>query len=258
MGRVSRSQPVASARTSFCTSLQARGHQPFTRITAATIEAGRDRRRSTHPPRRETSSTPCEGCFVWALKAEHVKTDPTAWRSKTRRARRATGFIAWTEEHVEAYERQMAVSVHASACGSTCCSTRACVVAMPCALDASTSATALARSKPKRAASLSPSRCRSCRCSLRLLKAGPCGDLTLHRGRERQAAYQGEFFGNLFQHACKAAGVPGFGAWGAQDRRDARSEPRRDCGPARSDLWVDRRQHGLALHPVGGSQAARD
>ena len=51
--------------------------------------------------------------------------------------------------------------------------------------------------------------------------------------------------GNLFRDACRSARVPG-SAHGV--RCDTSSERGRDCRTARSDLWVDRRHDGVALH----------
>jgi len=80
------------------------GHQPFTRITAATIEAGRDRRADT-PAQARNFLDAMRGLFRWAFKAKHVKADPTFGVENPPR-KKSDGFIAWTEEHVEAYERK--------------------------------------------------------------------------------------------------------------------------------------------------------
>ena len=80
------------------------GHHPFIRITGATIEAGRDRRADT-PAQARNFLDAMRGLFRWAFKAKHVKADPTFGVDNPSR-KKGDGFIAWTEEHVEAYERK--------------------------------------------------------------------------------------------------------------------------------------------------------
>jgi len=77
----------------------------------------------------------------------------------------------------------------------------------------------------------------------------------LHRGRERQAVDQGKLR-QLFKDACKAAGVPG-SAHGVRKIAATRAA-NHGATVAQLEAIFGWRQHGLTLHPVGGSQAARD
>ena len=83
--------------------LETAGDKPTSKITAATILVGRERRAQT-PARRAISSTPCAGCSA-GRQGQHVKVDPTGG-VETPPRKKGDGFMAWTEEHVEAYERR--------------------------------------------------------------------------------------------------------------------------------------------------------
>ena len=78
------------------------GHEPYARITTATIEAGKERRAET-PHQARNFLDAMRGLFRWALKAGLVKADPTAGVSNPPR-KKSDGFIPWTEDHVAAYE----------------------------------------------------------------------------------------------------------------------------------------------------------
>ncbi len=78
------------------------GHEPYARITTATIQAGKDRRATT-PHQARNFLDAMRGLFRWANKAGLVKVDPTAGVSNP--VRKGTdGFVPWTEEHIAAYE----------------------------------------------------------------------------------------------------------------------------------------------------------
>ena len=82
--------------------LSTAGHQPFAKITSATIMVARDRRLST-PAQARNFLDAMRGLFRWASKAKLVKVDPTAGIENPPRPK-GNGFIPWTEEHVGAYE----------------------------------------------------------------------------------------------------------------------------------------------------------
>lgn len=177
----------------------------YSQITQATIVAGRERRVST-PAQARNFLDAMRGLFRWALKAKHVRTDPTSGVDNPPR-RKGDGFTPWTEEHVAAYEARWPLgtrqrvwldvllytglrrgdavrfgrqhvrdgigSIRTEKSGFTV------EVTLPIL--------------PALAATLS---------------AGPCGDLTFIAG-ERGQPLTKESFGNDFREACKAAGVPG-------------------------------------------------
>src|SRR5439155_24290366 len=70
----------------------------------AAITAGRDRRAGT-PAQARNFLDAMRGLFRWALKAQHVKVDPTANVENPAR-KKGDGFLPWTEDHVAMYERR--------------------------------------------------------------------------------------------------------------------------------------------------------
>ena len=83
--------------------LASAGEQSFAKITRSTIIAGRERRAKT-PFQARHFLDAMRGLFRWALDVGMVKADPTAGVKNL--SRKSAGFIPWTEEHVEAYERR--------------------------------------------------------------------------------------------------------------------------------------------------------
>lgn len=178
------------------------GHEPFSRITSTTIEAGRERRANTpHEARHFLDAM--RGLFRWAKSAGFVKSDPTAGVKNPVR-KRTDGFIAWTEEHVELYYKRWprgtrqrvwldvllytglrrgdAVRVGRQHVGGFIKTEKSGhTVEVPVII--------LTELK-------------------KTLDAGPCGDLTFIVGTTGQP-FTKESFGNKFRVACKAAGVPG-------------------------------------------------
>jgi site-specific recombinase XerD len=82
--------------------IETAGNEPYARITQTTILAGKDRRAETpHAARNFLDSM--RGLFRWAYKAKLIKVDPTAGVDNPK-LKSGDGFIAWTEEHIAAYE----------------------------------------------------------------------------------------------------------------------------------------------------------
>jgi hypothetical protein len=102
------------------------GHEAASVIKRAHIIAGRDRRAET-PAQARNFLDAARGLFKWALDAGHIKTDPTLGIKNPARPK-GGGFPVWTEDDVARYEARWPVG--SKACGSTCCSTRACAVGM--------------------------------------------------------------------------------------------------------------------------------
>ena len=84
--------------------LETSGGVKATMVTQAAIIAGKERRAKT-PSQSRNFLDAMRGLFRWALKAQHVKVDPTAGVDNPPR-KGGDGFIAWTEDHVEMYQRR--------------------------------------------------------------------------------------------------------------------------------------------------------
>jgi hypothetical protein len=80
------------------------GTEPYSRITRATIEAGRDRRAKT-PHQARHFLDAMRGLFRWAPAAGFLEADPTLGVTNLPR-KRTEGFAPWTEEHATAYEKR--------------------------------------------------------------------------------------------------------------------------------------------------------
>jgi integrase len=84
--------------------IAAAGSEPLSRVTRATIIAGRDRRAHTPFQARHFLDS-MRGLFRWAVEAKHVKTDSTEGVKNPPR-KGGEGFVAWVEADVEAYEKR--------------------------------------------------------------------------------------------------------------------------------------------------------
>src|SRR6516165_2466103 len=71
------------------------GHEPFTRISEATIVTGRERRRDT-PFQARHFLDAMRGLFAWASEAQHVRIDPTR-NVKYPKLKSGEGFPVWRE-----------------------------------------------------------------------------------------------------------------------------------------------------------------
>ncbi|HEY9537595.1 MAG TPA: tyrosine-type recombinase/integrase [Kiloniellaceae bacterium] len=185
--------------------LETAGREHYSKITQATIIAGKERRAST-PAQARNFLDAMRGLFRWAVKAKFVKADPTAGVANPPR-KTGAGFIPWTEEHVAAYEAKWPLGTRQRVWLD--------VIAY----------TGLRRGDAVRlgkqhvrngVATLKTEKGRgTVEVSLPILPilqttldAGPCGDLTFIVGANGRPLTK-ESFGNEFKAACKAAGVPG-------------------------------------------------
>ena len=196
----------------------------------------------THLPRRATSSTPCAGCFDGRSRRSTSK--PTRLlASRTRRARRATGSLPGPRKTLRPTN------------GDGRIGTRQRVwldVLLYTGLRRG-DAVRFGRQHVRDGVGQIKTEKSGFTITVTLpilpvlaatLKAGPCGDLTLHRGRERQAADQGVASAICFKDACKAAGVPG-SAHGVRKIAATRAANHgATVAAARSHLRVDRRHDG--------------
>ena len=79
------------------------GTTPVSKITEAVIVAGRERRKVT-PFQARHFIDAMRGLFAWAVEAGHAKTNPATNVKYVAVKSGHTGFPAWTEDDVAAYE----------------------------------------------------------------------------------------------------------------------------------------------------------
>lgn len=185
--------------------LAAAGAEPYRRILAATIRAGRERRSST-PAQARNFLDAMRGLFRWALEAGLVKVDPTAGIRNPPRPK-GDGFTPWTEQHVAAYQARWPVGTRQRVWldillytglrrGDAVRFGRQHVRNGVGSIATEKSGSTITVTLP-----ILP-------VLERTLEAGPCGDLTFIAG-ERGRPLTKESFGTAFRKACHAAGVPG-------------------------------------------------
>jgi integrase len=185
--------------------LTSAGQQPFGKITAQAIVAGRDRRART-PDQARHFLDAMRGLFRWALAAKLTKSDPTVGVENPPR-KKGDGFVPWSEEHVAAYERHWPIGTRQRVWldvllytglrrGDAVRFGRQHVKDGVGTIKTEKSGFTVAITLP-----ILPVLART-------LEAGPCGDLTFIAG-ERGQPLTKESFGNVFRVACRAANVPG-------------------------------------------------
>ena len=170
-----------------------------------TIIAGRERRANT-PAQSRNFLDAMRGLFRWALKAKHVKNDPTLGVENPPRPK-TDGFIAWTEDDVIAYDKRWPIGTHERVWRD---------VLLYTGLSRG-DAVRLGRQHVRNGvATLKMEKERGgvtvtlpiLSALAKTLAAGPCGDLTFIVGKHGKPLSK-ESFGNAFKDACKAAGVAG-------------------------------------------------
>lgn len=185
--------------------LESAGPQPYAKITQATIMAGKERRAAT-PAQARNFLDAMRGLFRWAHKAKLVKTDPTAGVDNPSR-KTGDGFIAWTEDHVAAYEKKWPLGTRQRVWLDVLLYTGlrrgdAVRLGRPHVRDG------IATIKTEKSQGKVEVTLPILQVLQVTLDAGPCGDLTYIAGEHGRPLTK-ESFGNLFRAACKAAGVPG-------------------------------------------------
>jgi integrase len=83
------------------------GQQPYAKISSASIEAGRERRKDT-PNQARHFLDALRGLFRWAKKAKLIKLDPTADVDAPKRPK-TDGFPIWSEDDIAAYQQRWAM-----------------------------------------------------------------------------------------------------------------------------------------------------
>lgn len=185
--------------------LETAGRESYAKITVATIIAGKERRAAT-PAQARNFLDAMRGLFRWAVKAKLVNTDPTAGVDNPPR-KTGDGFIAWTEEHVEAYEAKWPLGTRQRVWLSVLLYTglrRGDAVR----LGRQHVNHGVATIKTEKSGGSVEVTLPILPVLQEALDAGPCGDLNFIVGHNGKPLTK-ESFGNQFREACKAAGVPG-------------------------------------------------
>lgn len=85
--------------------LKAAGAHPLSKINAASIKAGKERRSAT-PSQAKHFVTTIRNMFAWAIDAKLARQDPTIGiKFKRSKNQRKGGFPVWTDEDIAAFER---------------------------------------------------------------------------------------------------------------------------------------------------------
>lgn len=181
------------------------GAKKASRITEATIRAGKERRANT-PSQARNFLDAMRGLFKWAVAAKHVTVNPTLGVENPPR-KTGDGFIPWTEDHVAAYQARWPLGTRQRVWldvllysglrrGDAVRYGRQHVRNGVGRINTEKSGFKVAAVVPVLPVLQAT------------LDAGPCGEMTFIAG-ERGKPLTKESFGNLFRAACNAAGVPG-------------------------------------------------
>jgi integrase len=183
--------------------LEAAGKQPLSKITAAIIMTGRDRR-ANRPSQARHFLDAMRGLYRWAAKAKIVRTDPTIGIDDPPRAK-SDGFPPWTEDHVAAYEHRWPIGTRE----------RVWLAVLLYTGLRRGDAVRLGRQHVRGGVASIKAEKTDTWVTLPILpalaealEAGPCGDLTFIAGKNGNP-FTKESFGNEFRKACRVAGVPG-------------------------------------------------
>jgi integrase len=181
--------------------LKTAGDKPFDDITPATINQALERRAKT-PAQARHFLDAMRGVFRWGVKANHTRTDPTASVDNPER-RTSDGFLPWTEEQVQAYERRWPLGTRQRVWLDVLLYTG---LRRGDAVRLGRQHVRAGEIKTEKTGQIVPLLILPV--LAKTIAAGPCGDLTFIVG-ERGQPFTKESFGNLFRDACRAAGVPG-------------------------------------------------
>lgn len=176
------------------------GSEPFSLITGKVIQAGVDRRAKT-PSQARHFVEAMRGMFQWAIKADHVKTDPTTGRSVARTG--GEGFEVWTADEIETFREKYPTGTRARVAFDVLYYTGL----------RRGDAVILGRQHVKNGVARLTTQKTGERVVIPLelelsatLERGPCGDLSFIAG-ERRKPMTKESFGNWFREVCIAAGI---------------------------------------------------
>jgi integrase len=185
--------------------LEKAGLEVAGKITVKTIKAGLERRRHT-PSQARNFLDAMRGAFEWAVAADHVAVDPTAGVKAPARPK-TDGFVAWTEDHVAAYQLRWPLGTRQRVWLDVLLYTGlrrgdAVRFGRPHIRNG------IGRIKTEKSGETVTAIVPILPVLERTLKAGPVGDLTFIVGESGKPLTK-ESFGNEFRLACNAARVPG-------------------------------------------------
>jgi integrase len=185
--------------------IETAGHEPYGRITQATIIAGKERRANT-PAQARNFLDAMRGLFRWAHEKGLVKIDPTNGVGNPPR-KAGEGFTPWTEDQVAKYQARWPLGTRQRVWLD---------VLLYTGLRRG-DAVRLGRQHVRNGVATIKTEKSGLSVEVDLpilavlqatLDAGPCGDLTFIAGANGRPLTK-ESFGNEFKVACKEAGVPG-------------------------------------------------
>lgn len=185
--------------------IETAGTEPISKITSATILAGRERRAET-PAQARNFLDAMRGLFSWAHEAQHVRVDPTVGVKNPPR-KTGPGFAMWSEEQMAAYERRWPIGTRQRVWLDVLAYTGlrrgdAVRLGRPHVRDR------IATIKTEKSGFMMTVTLPILPVLAATLAAGPCGDLTYIAGANGKPMTK-ELFGNAFREACNKAGVPG-------------------------------------------------
>jgi integrase len=183
--------------------IETAGNAPLSSITPKVIRAGLERRAHT-PGQAQHFLNVMRALFRWAIKAQLVKTDPTADIQAPAR-RRDAGIRPWTEDDVAAYEKHWPIGTRQ----------RVWVDVLLYTGLRRGDAVRLGRQHVRDGIATIKTEKTGTMVTIPILPvlaetlaAGPCGDLSFIAGARGQPMAKASF-SNDFAIACRAAGVPG-------------------------------------------------
>jgi integrase len=187
--------------------LKTGGDQPLSKITSRAIQQGIERRK---PYAGRHFIDTMRGMYKWAVKAEHVRTDPTQGHAVAKPATK--GFPVWTEDELEQFEKRWPLGTRERVMFGVFCFTglrrgdaarlgRQHIRNAVITLDTEKSKGQMRVTIP-----VLPE-------LAEIIAAGPIGELSIIASKKGKALRK-EVVGNLFKEACEAAGIYGKSAHG--------------------------------------------
>jgi integrase len=178
--------------------LKTGGNQPLSSITGKAIEQGIARRK-TFAARHFVDTL--HGMFKWAVKAQHIKFDPTAGQAVAKP--KSKGFPPWTEEELEIYEARWPLGTRERVMFGVYCFTGL----------RRGDAAKLGKQHIRNGVITIDTEKNDMRVTIpvlpelaEILAAGPLGELSIIASKKGQPIRK-EVLGNLFRDACRAAGI---------------------------------------------------
>jgi integrase len=181
------------------------GNQPLSKITAGAIQKGIDRRK---PFAARHFVDTMRGMFRWAVSAQHVTSDPTVDKAVAKPETK--GFLPWTEDELEKYERRWPIGTRERVMFGVYCYTGL----------RRGDAAKLGRQHIRDGVITIDTEKTDTRVTIpvlpelaEIIAAGPIGELSIIASKKGQPIRK-ESLGTLFKKACKAAGIPNKSAHG--------------------------------------------